>query len=940
MLEIRNLEKTYGKEGLIVRALDNVSLQFQDKGMVFLLGKSGSGKSTMLNLIGGLDKADSGEIIVKGRNSKNFTQADFDSYRNTYIGFVFQDYNLLEEFTIKENIALSLKLQGLPSNDAAINEILSQVGLEKMGDRLPNTLSGGQMQRVAIARALIKNPEIIMADEPTGALDSKTGEAIFDMLKKLSEDKLVIVVSHDRDFAERYADRIIELSDGRVVADYTKGEYKPVEISENVKIVDGKTAVIKDVKAVNEQELKKILQIMSDGAKEAVIAVGGEEVKNVKDICGISDDGGKRVFSKTGKVTTKSYDGTQTQFIKSKLPMSDAIKMGASGLSTKPVRLIFTILLSVIAFCMFGVMSTLMLYSPAYTMSNLLQEKGYRSLVTDKNYNYVYDTIVIDETGKEILEKSESKSAKTLYSVSDIDDLNDNNVGLNFIGVYNFTNAATQSQAKNFTLPSLKFTTTYQEFYSVKTVFGFSDCGAEALLNTGAKLLAGRYPETTSETAITEYVYNLCKDSSSYNLSSPQDFIGQEIRLDCGGIIMDLTVTGIYSTSDLSEYYQYKEKPKTEAERKKRNEMISQLKANTEKSLETVMFVSSDFYEAKKNYYSISPDYADLPSDITVKGIALQAVSEPTNNVTDNTSLKTIYTKTAVEHYINSFVFYDYTGNMVDFDIEDNEIILPKKDFNELMSSYGAEGLRSVHYYLKNSDNRITELSIKGYYEISDGKSSPSKYILSDDVLYANGKVQEYRVYDRTTEYEKSGTLKYNYAVTLSSLSESQLEYVISTENDTYNGIMSKDYTSFFNGEVLDTIEQFKQIGIVAAVVVGIFAALMLLNFIAATISAKRKEIGVLRALGARGVDVFKIFMSEALILAGLCFIIAGILGYFVCLIINNNIYAVSGLVVLKYGFVNILLIFVIAMIISFAATFFPVLKEAKKPPVEGIRQL
>ena len=175
MLEVKNLVKVYKtKGGADVRAIDDVSVRFGDKGMVFLLGKSGSGKSTLLNLCGGLDFPDSGEIVIKGRSSKDFSQADFDSYRNTFVGFVFQEYNILDEFSVADNVALALDLQGRSKNRSDVTEILRQVEMEGFADRKPNTLSGGQKQRIAIARALVKRPEIILADEPTGALDSAT----------------------------------------------------------------------------------------------------------------------------------------------------------------------------------------------------------------------------------------------------------------------------------------------------------------------------------------------------------------------------------------------------------------------------------------------------------------------------------------------------------------------------------------------------------------------------------------------------------------------------------------------------------------------------------------------------------------------------------------------------------------------------------------------
>ena len=198
MLQVRNLVKRYVAKGETVTALNGVSLDFPERGMVFLLGKSGSGKSTLLNISGGLDEPDEGEVIVNGKSSKNFSKSDFDSYRNTYLGFIFQEYNILTELTVAENVALALELQGKPHDVERVEQLLAEVDLAGMGDRRPNTLSGGQKQRVAIARALVKDPEIIMADEPTGALDSKTGAQVFDTLKKLSASKLVIIVSHHR----------------------------------------------------------------------------------------------------------------------------------------------------------------------------------------------------------------------------------------------------------------------------------------------------------------------------------------------------------------------------------------------------------------------------------------------------------------------------------------------------------------------------------------------------------------------------------------------------------------------------------------------------------------------------------------------------------------------------------------------------------------------
>ncbi|MCX4313563.1 MAG: ATP-binding cassette domain-containing protein [Clostridia bacterium] len=224
-MKVSNLSKTYMLKSGEVKALDDVSFDLPENGTVFILGKSGSGKTTLLNLLSGLDSADEGSVIeVGGKNIVTCSQSERDGYRNSHCGFVFQEYNLIPELDVKENVGLSLELQGNKDNKSAVENALKLVELDGYGNRKITELSGGQKQRVAIARALVKNPEIVFADEPTGALDKSTGESVMKLLKRISEEKLVIVVSHDREFAEKYGDRIIELSDGKLVSD-SDGEH-------------------------------------------------------------------------------------------------------------------------------------------------------------------------------------------------------------------------------------------------------------------------------------------------------------------------------------------------------------------------------------------------------------------------------------------------------------------------------------------------------------------------------------------------------------------------------------------------------------------------------------------------------------------------------------------------------------------------------------------
>ena len=221
MLQVKDIVKVYQTGGEDVTALRGVSLSFRESEFVAVLGHSGCGKTTLLNIIGGLDQYTSGDLIINGRSTKEFTDRDWDSYRNHSIGFVFQSYNLIPHQSVLSNVELALTLSGVSKAERRRRaaEALEKVGLKDQMKKRPNQLSGGQMQRVAIARALVNDPDILLADEPTGALDSETSVQVMDILQEIAQDKLVIMVTHNPELAERYATRIIRVLDGKVVSD-------------------------------------------------------------------------------------------------------------------------------------------------------------------------------------------------------------------------------------------------------------------------------------------------------------------------------------------------------------------------------------------------------------------------------------------------------------------------------------------------------------------------------------------------------------------------------------------------------------------------------------------------------------------------------------------------------------------------------------------------
>ena len=563
MLEVKNIVKTYrSKTGETVKALDNVSVSFPESGMVFILGKSGSGKSTLLNVIGGLDSCDSGEFIIQGKSSEDFGGSDYDAYRNTFIGFIFQEYNVLDEFTVGANIAIALELQGKKASAEKINEILSKVDLLSFAKRKPNELSGGQKQRVAIARALVKDPQIIMADEPTGALDSNTGKQIFDALKKLSEEKLVLIVSHDRDFAERYADRIIELSDGRIISDVTKHETSSAKVSEGIDRVSPNVLKIKGGYRLTEKDVEMINEYLKN-VKTDVILSGDTRVNDeLRSVAGITEGGGTSFFEPTDDkkdLKIHSYDGKKTKFIRSRLPFKNAFKMGASGLKHKRFRLVITILLSVVAFTMFGLSDTMGSYDKISAATRSIGDSNISnasmSLGVRRTYRYrdeessYYDFAAMND------EDIRSLSEKT---------------GLTFVPVFN---GNTYSLSNSFSLKNNteNFAALEGEAYKGR-LSGYASIKAADFEKAGLRL-TGRMPNTDDEIVISEFICrqlnitgfknevmneSIAAGSLEIAESGANSIIGKHISPVDGIVnpVKQLTVVGVVDTE--FDYERYK----------------------------------------------------------------------------------------------------------------------------------------------------------------------------------------------------------------------------------------------------------------------------------------------------------------------------------------------------------------------------------------------
>ncbi|ABC65252.1 ABC transporter ATP-binding protein [Aster yellows witches'-broom phytoplasma AYWB] len=355
-------------------ALKEVSLKLPDKGMVFILGKSGSGKSTLLNVLTGIDVANSGVVEVCKVPITTFNQRNLDNYRNGMIGFIFQEFNLIEDMNVFENIVLALQLQNKKPDFTLINDLMKQVGLDvSFLNRIVNELSGGQKQRVAIVRALVKNPKMVFADEPTGNLDSETGTQVFDLLQNLSKEKLVVIVSHDIENAYKYADRILECKDGKVLSDMTRKK-------DTTKKIKDKMLVFKEGQVLTSEIIANL--------------TGNPALEN---------------FDKTDETKVLQQD---TDFVSfpSRLPFSFFAKSALKSFKNKKLFLILSVLITTIAASFFGLTTFPTLSGKIvgaekklFHMKKLLDEKIEKDLKKQsKNQNYYNHQYMMKEELEEI----------------------------------------------------------------------------------------------------------------------------------------------------------------------------------------------------------------------------------------------------------------------------------------------------------------------------------------------------------------------------------------------------------------------------------------------------------------------------------------------------------------------------------------------------------
>ena len=941
MLSVKNLRKVYrSKKAEEVVALNNVSIDFPETGFVFLLGKSGSGKSTLLNAIGGLDKFDGGEIIIKGKSSADFTQADFDSYRNTFIGFIFQEYNILENFSVAKNLALALELQGKKADNEEVMKLLRQVEMEQYAKRKPNELSGGQKQRVAIARALIKNPEIIMADEPTGALDSNTGKQVMDTLKELSKTKLVIVVSHDREFAEIYGDRIIELKDGKVLHDITKKEIAAEETKSGIKIIDNDIVYIKKGQEVTPGELKTITDIINEKSKtsDTFISFNKDANDKLKEGAKINDSGNKEKFVDTEKedIKIKQYNPNSLKLIKSRLGFMDSLKMGASALKNKVGKLIFTIILSFFAFTVFGIIDALGQWNRASS---------------------VYEAMTLQNQKTVAFRKSVKESTWVNHQAipaGDLAVLQNDFKSHTIKGV-----ARTNYGEQEIKLEGISYSRSNNPLWEPKVV-GYVGLTEAELAKWGFKK-QGRLPETDNEICVSQHIWDALVKRIAENEESKRIKADFETNYASTGLMVNLE--GL----DTQNWGQYNIKIVGVIDDK------TDLSVYTSKTDEEIMEDRNINQVLRYGFTNIAYTTVSKYNSILENSSAdiyyyLNLGFENTQSFSKNSLSNSL----SQDSFLNSaYNYYQWEVNASQWWNQSERRL---KTEQEMIDQYGAgnyptkpeeytmdmyyedQGIYAVKdgvdiFNLKKDEIIISEWSVKEYiadYQkaLNDGLTAKMTDSWDSDVAIKEFKVvgiaNSMYVSDELEEELKPLFAGYDFAVSVLTGDESADEAFVK-RLETFDEHKIRFTIQNASTPMLDMLEEIllmmTSVFVWIALGFAVFASLMLMNFISTSISYKKREIGVLRALGARGSDVFGIFFNESLIIAAINFVLSSIATIVICNVINGIVLAKLpvDIALLNAGIRQIVLILGVSVLSAFLGSFLPTFKISRKRPIDAI---
>ncbi len=946
MLQLQNVRKKYQTKAGEVQALDGVSLTFPETGLVFITGKSGCGKTTLLNVIGGLDGIDEGEILIQDKKFSSFSAEEYDSYRNTFIGFIFQEYNLLPEYTVEKNIKIAMELQGRKTDDESFQQLLKDIEIEGLKHRKPAELSGGQRQRVAIARALVKQPRIIMADEPTGALDSGTGIQVLDTLKKLSKKTLVIVVSHDREFAEKYADRIVHLKDGKVVQDVT---FTDKEIESNIG-EQGDKFIVREGADLSETE--------KDALAKAV-----KERKHIE----IIQKPCFRDKEPTGEVVHCAEPVVSLR--KSKMKLKSTAYLGVKSLTVKPIRLVLTILIAALAFAVFGIFDTIANFSTSSILKNQLKIAPSKTVIATTDY-------IVDDTSDDRYTVKISQSA--------IEELQ-SQTGGTIKGIFNLRDERLGNVEQTLYIKELgAYSPAKGKRYYSESVSGFIEFekGVEIFENGsfkdfGYKLVCGEYPQlryndngkveydSQYEIAVSTYIadsiihYLGGRPLSLEPITKQEDLLGETITIDQQGY----KIVGIVDCGAIPEKYE----PLSQMEwyTKESNSLEDDFKAYIHSGAQKCIFVAKGFLDANKQdnavenvYYMGNAGWKLALTERTGKesmASHLYSVEDfDANNILlfsgeyAEDGKITLADDEVLIHHLNLRNYFEerlYThadkrsevekliNGMENGTVESNREAL-ESVFELLNFELDKHARGGKIYQTLRTNEQVKDVKIVGVYFGVDVESNHRANYY--ELMVNKNLMEELNVYSQQGDYTK--------------LLFSQ-KSVRGGKDVLANYMLSADGLSltWYNNSALSvirenepTIRKGANLFLYVDIALSVFAIFMLYTYISTSIASKKQSVGILRGLGAGGKNILLMFLIESLIVAVVNGIFANVFAVLGCMLVNTYIVEVMNISVhfALFGLRQILIITGISLLTAVASSSLPIVKISKKKPVELIRRM
>ena len=899
MLELNHIRKDYKSGDMTVNALKDINLRFRDSEFVSILGPSGCGKTTTLNIIGGLDKYTDGDLKINGISTKDYKDRDWDAYRNNSIGFVFQSYNLIPHQSILANVELALTLSGVSKQERRLRakEALEKVGLGNQIHKRPNQLSGGQMQRVAIARAIVNNPDILLADEPTGALDTETSVQIMEILKEISKDRLIIMVTHNPELAKQYSTRIVRLLDGNIMDDSNPYTYEEAHKDAQAKRDKAKKekdelkkASRKEKKAKKNKTHMSFLtalslsfnNLMTKKTRTLLTAFAGSiGIIGIALIMSISN-GVQLYIDRVQRETLASYP-IQLQaetvdvssMISTMMGQSDTDDDGSG--EERDANKIYS----------YNILSDMLNTMVAkVTKNNLKEFKSYIESGDSDIQDYVQDIQYIYNVPINIYSSDTSK---------EVTQLNPNNMLSSFYGGQSMTGTDGSSN----TMFSMGGTQTWTQLL-----------GNQEVLDSQYDVVAGKWPENYNEVVLavnenneiddyTLYALGL-RDMDEFNKLYKAIMAGEEFETENTSYTYDEVLAKTYKLVLPTDYY----------------------KKNSDTNLWEDMSEDTDYMT----------NLVNNAEEIKIVGIIKPSEDAVNSSLNNNIG----YTKELMEHIINK---------VNDSDIVKEQLANPEVDV--------FTGLK-----FKTADEPITMDDVNAYIATLPSEEAMATTAMistmpEDQVIENFSKVLKAKENNASFEGNKTklGVADLSspsgidiYATGFEA--KKNIENIIKDYNKAQidagkedNEISYTDYVGIIMSSVTTIINAISYV-LIAFVAISLVVSSIMIGIITyISVLERTKEIGVLRSIGASKKDVSRIFNAETLIEG----FVAGTLGILITLLLcipaNAIIYNVTTISnVAKLPVNGAIILIIISMVLTFIAGLVPAKMAAKKDPVVALR--